>query len=136
MKTLVKAFAVTTAMTTSTIAPIQAHAAIETLGECYQAVINWCNETFPDADCSQASGLDDCDEVFGNAVGGMNINQIYIQTHADGSKSLRFETSVPEVEDEDDRRGRDRDRDDDKDREPTRRPSGDERDPTGAPTRD
>lgn len=47
-----------------------AHAApITTLEQCYAAVITWCNETYPDhADqCGQSSGLDDCDEEFGNA---------------------------------------------------------------------
>lgn len=46
-----------------------AHAApITTLEQCYTAVINWCNETFPDhADqCGSSSGLNDCDEEFGN----------------------------------------------------------------------
>lgn len=39
---------------------------ITSLEGCYQAVINWCNENFPEHDCSNASGLDDCDEEFGN----------------------------------------------------------------------
>ena len=68
MKTLIKTLAVTTALTTATIAPMQAHAAIESLADCYQAVLTWCNETYPDADCSNASGLDDCDEVFGDTL--------------------------------------------------------------------
>ena len=116
MKTLIKTLAVTTALTTATIAPMQAHAAIESLADCYQAVLTWCNETYPDADCSNSSGLDDCDEVFGDASGAMKIDQIMILTYADGTKSLEFHTSpVEEEDDEDDRRDNDR-RDNDRDR--------------------
>ena len=116
MKTLIKTLAVTTALTTATIAPMQAHAAIESLADCYQAVLTWCNETYPDADCSNASGLDDCDEVFGDTSGAMKIDQIMILTYADGTKSLEFHTSpVEEEDDEDDRRDNDR-RDNDRDR--------------------
>ena len=131
MKTLIKAFAVTTAMTTSTLVPMQAHAEIETLAECYQAVITWCNETYPEMDCSNSSGLDDCDEVFGDNAA-TRIDNIFVQTWSDGTKTLRFETS--EVEEEDERRPQrerdndDDDRDDDRERperEPLR-PSTDE----------
>lgn len=128
MKTLIKAFAVTTAMTTSTIAPMQAHAAIETLAECYNAVLTWCTETYPDMDCSNSSGLDDCDEVFGNQTVPMKVDQIFVQTRADGSKTLRFETSLLQIDLGDD---------DDDDREPRRERDKDEprRDPTGRPAR-
>lgn len=54
------------AMTATVMAATPSSAKITTLGECYQAVITWCNETFPDHDCSHPSGLDDCDEEFGN----------------------------------------------------------------------
>lgn len=59
-------------------APVSA-APISSLEECYQAVITWCVETFPDhADqCGQSSGLDDCDEEFGNAsASGMTLNRV------------------------------------------------------------
>jgi hypothetical protein len=117
MKTLIKAFAVTTALTTSTFAPVQAHAEIKTLAECYQAVITWCNETYPDMDCSNSSGLDDCDEVFGDSSVGARIDRIFIQTWSDGNKTLRFETSVVEEEEDEPRRERERERDRDRDRD-------------------
>ncbi len=60
----------------ATLAPTQAVAKIETLEECYNAVITWCNETYPEMDCSNASGLDDCDEEFGNHAGGGTINKL------------------------------------------------------------
>ena len=128
MKTLIKAFAVTTAMTTSTLVPMQAHAEIETLAECYQAVITWCNETYPEMDCSNSSGLDDCDEVFGDNAA-TRIDNIFVQTWSDGTKTLRFEWSEVEEEDEDDERRPERERDnDDEDRDDDReRP---EREPT------
>lgn len=107
MKTLIKAFAVTTALTTSTLAPVQAHAEIKTLAECYQAVLTWCNETFPDIDCSNSSSLDQCDEVFGDNASA-RIDRIFIQTWSDGNKTLRFETSVVEEEEDEPRRDRDR----------------------------
>lgn len=53
-----------------------AKAEITTLGECYDAVITWCNETFPDHDCSHPSGLDDCDEEFGNAEAKPGFNSV------------------------------------------------------------
>jgi hypothetical protein len=58
-----------TALSIATAVPASA-GPITTLGECYTAVINWCVETFPDhaGECGQSSGLDDCDEEFGNAA--------------------------------------------------------------------
>ena len=38
---------------------------IESLEECYNAVIAWCVKTFPEQDCSKASGLSACDTEFG-----------------------------------------------------------------------
>jgi len=73
MKKIINAFAAAATLTSAAFVPVQANAKITTLGECYEAVINWCNEAFPDADCSQASGLDDCDEVFGNAIAGLDL---------------------------------------------------------------
>lgn len=52
-------------LTASNTAPAAADP-ITTLEGCYEAVISWCNETFPEHDCSNASGLNDCDEEFGN----------------------------------------------------------------------
>ncbi|MCC0076179.1 MAG: hypothetical protein H6898_06265 [Rhodobacter sp.] len=60
-------------------APAHADAApITSLEQCYQAVITWCTETFPDhADqCGSSSGLDDCDEEFGNTAATPGINRI------------------------------------------------------------
>lgn len=110
MKTLAKALIVTAGMTTATLAPMQAHAAISSLEECYTAVINWCNETFPDHDCSQTSGLDDCDDEFGDTAAGMSPNRLFFQHMSDGTYRLRFETIAPRFvqadrdDDDDDRR--------------------------------
>ena len=42
---------------------------ITTLGECYNAVITWCNNTHPDHASSCAnSRLDECDDQFGAAA--------------------------------------------------------------------
>lgn len=57
-------------LTTAFAAPALA-GPIGSLSECYAAVINWCESEFPNADCSQASGLDDCDEVFGDNSAGV-----------------------------------------------------------------
>ena len=114
MKMFAKALIVTAGLTTSTIAPMQAHAAISNLEECYTAVINWCNEKFPNHDCSNTSGLDDCDEEFGNTTAGMNPNRLFFQSMSDGTYRLRFEAIEPRlVLGSDD--------DDDDDRRPTRR---------------
>ncbi len=98
MRYFIKTFSIGTILTAATFAPIQAHAEFTTLGECYQAVINWCSVTFPDQNCSQTSGLDDCDEVFGNSVGGIDIKGIFATQREDETYSLRFEIlSEPEV---------------------------------------
>ncbi|MCG3268266.1 hypothetical protein [Yoonia sp. I 8.24] len=123
MPNFIKTFAISTALiSTATFAPIQAHAEFTTLGECYQAVINWCSETFPDQDCSQTSGLDDCDEVFGNSVGGIDIKGIFATQREDETYSLRFEI-LSEPEEIDDRR------------EASHRPTDEPRYPTGASMR-
>ncbi len=121
MKNIVKALAVTASLSTATFAPIQAHAAISSLEECYTAVINWCNETFPNHDCSNASGLDDCDEEFGDTAGGIGPNRLFFQHMSDGTYRLRFEPIEPRLV-----LGGD---DDDEDRRERR-----ERRPTGEPT--
>lgn len=64
---------------TSQTTPARADAEpISSLEQCYQTVINWCTETFPDhADqCGTSSGLDDCDEEFGNTAAAPGINRI------------------------------------------------------------
>ena len=112
MKMFAKALIVTAGMTTTTIAPMQAHAGISSLEECYTAVINWCNETFPNHDCSNTSGLDDCDEEFGDTTAGMSPNRLFIQHMSDGTYRLRFEAIEPprfvlgDGEDDDDRERR------------------------------
>ena len=75
-RTILFAAATFAAFGTAAMSPTKADAAIETLGECYDAVITWCNETFPDHDCSHPSGLDDCDEEFGNKVGGGAMDRL------------------------------------------------------------
>ena len=133
MKTIIKALAVTTSLSTSLFAPLQAQAAIENLPDCYAAVLNWCEETFPNHDCSQSSGLDECDEVFGNASIDMSIDQIIARPQEDGSYALQFVRTLVELE-EDARRHNNND-DDDDDRDSTGRPSNDQRDPAGVPAR-
>jgi hypothetical protein len=91
MPNFIKTFFIGTILTAATFAPIQARAEFTTLGACYQAVINWCSETFPDQNCSQTSGLDDCDEVFGHVVGGIDIKGIFATQREDETYSLRFE---------------------------------------------
>ncbi|MDJ0630707.1 MAG: hypothetical protein QNJ44_20795 [Rhodobacter sp.] len=75
-RTFIFATATIAALGTTTLAPTRAEAKIETLEQCYNAVITWCNETFPDMDCSNASGLDECDEVFGDKVGGGAMDRL------------------------------------------------------------
>lgn len=43
---------------------------IDSLEKCYNAVISWCVKTFPDKDCSKASGLALCDKEFKAHVSG------------------------------------------------------------------
>ena len=114
MKTIVKTIAVATSFATTTIAPVKANAAIETLADCYKAVITWCNETYPDMDCSQSSGLDECDEVFGDKYDGLKLDQIIAGVSENGRPQLQFHMSAVEEEPQPNpRRSRDRDDDDD-----------------------
>lgn len=61
----------------STLAAPAKAGPISTLEECYQAVITWCVETFPEhADqCGQSSSLNDCDDEFGNASAGLSVGR-------------------------------------------------------------
>ena len=89
-RTILFAAATLAAFGTATMSPTKADAAIETLGECYDAVITWCNETFPDHDCSLPSGLDDCDEEFGNQIGGGAINRLQTLGGKPGRATLKL----------------------------------------------
>ena len=62
----------TAATLTTAATPPAAAGPINSLDECYNAVITWCNANFPEMDCSNASGLDDCDEEFGNQTSGLD----------------------------------------------------------------
>ena len=64
IKTTFAVLATATAITGWASAP--AHAEIKTLGQCYDAVLTWCNANFPEMNCSNSSGLAQCDEVFGS----------------------------------------------------------------------
>lgn len=65
IKTTFTILATATALTGWAAAPAKAE--ITSLGDCINAVITWCNDTFGDnVDCSQSSGIDDCKEVFGD----------------------------------------------------------------------
>lgn len=88
---------------------------ITNLEECYNAVITWCNETFPDHDCSSPSGLDECDEVFASHSSPL----LQLQTRpGDPVARLRIlSTNYQPVERDDDRGGRDDDDDDDRGRD-------------------
>ena len=66
IKTKFAVLATATAISGWTSTP--ARAEIKTLGGCYDAVLTWCSATFPEMNCSQSSGLAECDEVFGNAA--------------------------------------------------------------------
>lgn len=66
-RTLTATLALAMAISGLSAAPVSA-GPITTLGECYTAVLNWCEKEFPGRDCSQSSGLDECDEVFGTAA--------------------------------------------------------------------
>ncbi len=79
----------------TTMAPTKAEAKIETLEECYNAVITWCNETFPDMDCSNASGLDECDEEFGNQSAGGAMDRLQA---VGGSRPARAKLQLAPVE--------------------------------------
>lgn len=69
MTRLVPAALTAAAFATASIGGAQA-APITSLEQCYNAVITWCTETYPEHanQCGQSSALDDCDEEFGNAT--------------------------------------------------------------------
>lgn len=68
----IKTSALALAFAVTALGSVQA-APITSLEQCYNAVITWCTETYPDhADqCGQSSALNDCDEEFGNATASM-----------------------------------------------------------------
>jgi hypothetical protein len=69
-------FAAATALSLSTALSAPATAEpISSLEECYNKVITWCVENFPEHadECGNASGLDACDEVFGAYSGAQAI---------------------------------------------------------------
>lgn len=67
-----RSFIVTTAaaitLSASTLSPTTATAGISTLGDCYNAVVTWCNEKHPSnaSECAggKGGGFDQCDEQF------------------------------------------------------------------------
>lgn len=65
----IKPTAIAAAFVLSTMGSAQA-APITSLEQCYNAVITWCTNTYPEhADqCGQSSALNDCDEEFGNTT--------------------------------------------------------------------
>jgi hypothetical protein len=95
MKLTLTAIAASITLATTAIAPIQANAAITTLGGCYDAVINWCNGAHPEhaSECA-GGGMDDCDEEFGNAVAGMGFDSIRVTPQADGTYKFRLSPTL------------------------------------------
>ena len=126
MKTTFTALAAAATLSTATFAPLQANAAIETLGECYNAVITWCNETFPDhAECG-SSGLSECDEEFGMVVGG-GFDEIHVQVQPGDKFKWRLINLQEQIDDRESRDNDDRpsrpEATAEADPEPTPRPS-------------
>lgn len=76
MKRFTFAAAAALSLSTAISAPAAAEP-ISTLEECYNAVITWCVENFPEhaSECGSSSGLDACDEVFGDHSGAQAILQ-------------------------------------------------------------
>jgi hypothetical protein len=69
--------AAVTALSLGTVAQPATAEPISSLEECYNTVISWCVETFPDHadECGSSSGLDACDEVFGDRAGARAVFQ-------------------------------------------------------------
>lgn len=67
MTRLFPALATASFLTVGLTAPAPTHAEITTLSECYDAVLTWCNANFPEMNCANSSGLDQCDEEFGDS---------------------------------------------------------------------
>lgn len=118
-------FALTTAATLSatSLTTTPAVAAITTLGECYDAVITWCNETQPEnaSGCasSEGGGLDQCDDEFGSQAQGTTFDRIKIfvgPKRTDGRPNFRLKLiptakfSAPFIRDDNDRDSGGRDR--------------------------
>ncbi|MDG4647365.1 hypothetical protein P6F26_02825 [Roseibacterium sp. SDUM158017] len=105
----------TTAFALSLGSAVSAPAAAEpmsSLEECYNTVITWCTETFPEhaSECGSSSGLDACDEVFGDRA---DARAVLLVTPGDPVARLRVLTSArpaPSQGDDDGDRGGDGDR--------------------------
>lgn len=73
-RTILFAAAALATIGSTSLTPNRADAAISTLGDCYNAVITWCNNTHPEnaSECANAEGggLDQCDDEFANVAGG------------------------------------------------------------------
>lgn len=90
-----RTFIITTAaaitLTASTLAPTTASAKITTLGDCYNAVVTWCNAKHPNnaSECAggQGGGFDQCDEHFGKNKTGAAPFQIQMPTRPDRPQS-------------------------------------------------
>ena len=87
MKTTFAALATVATLSTATFAPLQANAAIGSLGECYNAVITWCNEAHPNhaQECA-GGGMDECDEVFASTIPMGGFDQIKARPNGNGIK--------------------------------------------------
>ena len=94
MKTTFAALATVATLSTATFAPLQANAAIGSLGECYNAVITWCNEAHPNhaQECA-GGGMDECDEEFASAIPGMSFDKIKVRPSRGGLKWQLIDTS-------------------------------------------
>ncbi len=76
-RTMLFAAAAAAAFGTAALTPNPALAKIESLGECYDAVITWCNDTHPDhaQECA-SGGMDECDAEFSNAPQGTTFDRL------------------------------------------------------------
>ncbi len=94
MKTTFAALATVATLSTATFAPLQANAAIGSLGECYNAVITWCNETHPNhaQECA-GGGMDECDEVFAASIPMGGFDHIKVRPTKGGLKWKLIDTS-------------------------------------------
>lgn len=72
--------AAVTVLGAASLSPRPAAAEISSLEECYNTVINWCKDTFPDHadECGSASGLNDCDDEFGETRAPKTYDRIRI----------------------------------------------------------
>ena len=109
MKVTIAAIATAATLTTATFVPVQANAAIHTLGECYDAVITWCNQAHPNhaQECA-GGGMDECDEEFANSVPNGGFDQIKVRPTGKGFKwrLVKLNRAYNSPGDEDDSNGR------------------------------